>query len=166
MIHNIVQVRYKTDADAKRYTFNVPEHITLYKGDLVRVRNCNGKEDIGFCVTDSEPLSQNAVDMIMSGAKVKSDVIGIYQYTAFGKDEPKEEKEATYYKTCDPDFANYMTDNGIKPSNLDSGIIDEPAENGKRMVTRKPLFTFEETDNFLKFKEEYLKSVEKQIRGE
>lgn len=86
MIHNIVQVRYKTDADAKRYTFNVPEHITLYKGDLVRVRNCNGKEDIGFCVTDSELLSQNAVDMIMSGAKVKSDVIGVYRYTPFDEE--------------------------------------------------------------------------------
>ena len=83
MMHNIVQIRYKDDVNAKRYTFNVPQGITLHKGDLVRVRNCNGKEDIGFCVTDSELLSQNAVDMIMSGARVLSDVIGRYQYTAF-----------------------------------------------------------------------------------
>lgn len=86
MMNNIVQIRYKDDVNAKRYTFNVPQGIILHKGDLVRVKNCHGKEDIGFCVTDSEMLSDNAVDMIMSGAKVKSDVIGVYRYTPFDEE--------------------------------------------------------------------------------
>lgn len=78
--HNIVQVRLLEDKNAKRYTFNVPRSYNLSKGDLVKVRNKNGKEKIGVCVTDNEEVSENCIDMIMSGCKVWSNVVGIYKY--------------------------------------------------------------------------------------
>lgn len=78
--HNIVQVRLLEDKNAKRYTFNVPESCKLSKGDLIKVRKKSGKEKIGICVTDSEEVSENCIDMIMSGGKVLSDVVGIYKY--------------------------------------------------------------------------------------
>lgn len=76
--HYVVQVRLFSDSNAKRYAYNVPESLELHKGDIVRVRNKDGKEAIAFCVTDSEHLSDNAVDMLMSGQNILSNVIGKY----------------------------------------------------------------------------------------
>lgn len=77
---NIVQVRLVEDKNAKRYTYRVPENLQLKKNDVVRTKNINGKECIAICITDSENLSENAIDMIMSGNEVKSDIIGIYEF--------------------------------------------------------------------------------------
>lgn len=67
---NIVQVRHLQDKNAKRYTYKVPDDESLNKGDMVLARNANGKESVAICVTDSENLSTNAIDMIMCGAEV------------------------------------------------------------------------------------------------
>lgn len=82
---NIVQANLIESYSQKRYTYKVPEDITLKKNDIIRVRNKNGKngkeiikEIIMVCVTDSENLSDNAVDMVMDGLDVLSDVIGVY----------------------------------------------------------------------------------------
>jgi hypothetical protein len=80
---NIVQVRHLQDKNAKRYTYKVPENKSLNKGDMVLTRNVNGKESVAICVTDSENLSTNAIDMIMCGAEVLSEVIGIYKCCKF-----------------------------------------------------------------------------------
>lgn len=50
---------------------------------MVLTRNVNGKENVAVCVTDSENLSSNAIDMIMCGAEVLSEVIGIYKFCKF-----------------------------------------------------------------------------------
>ena len=47
------------------------------------VKNQNHSEHIAICVTDSEDLSDNAIDMIMCGAEVLSEVIGIYKFCKF-----------------------------------------------------------------------------------
>ncbi len=80
---NIVQVRHIQDKDAKRYTYKVPDNESLNKGDMVLTRNVNGKESVAICVTDSENLSSNAIDMIMYGTEVLSEVIGIYKFCKF-----------------------------------------------------------------------------------
>lgn len=80
---NIVQVRHLQDKNAKRYTYKVPNKESLNKGDMVLTQNANGKESIAVCVTDSENLSANAIDMIMCGAEVPSEVIGIYKLCKF-----------------------------------------------------------------------------------
>lgn len=80
---NVVQVRLLEDKNAKRYTYKVPGDIILSKGSIVRTRNKNGKECIAVCVTDSENLSDNAIDMVMSGNKVISNVTGIYTFNLF-----------------------------------------------------------------------------------
>lgn len=80
---NIVQVRHMQDKNAKRYTYKVPDNKSLNKGDMVLTRNVNGKESVAICVTDSESLSSNAIDMIMCGAEVLSEVIGIYKFCKF-----------------------------------------------------------------------------------
>ena len=76
----IVQVRHIQDKNAKRYTCKVPDNESLNKGDMVLTRNVNGKESVAICVTDSENLSTNAIDMIMCGAEVLSEVVGIYKF--------------------------------------------------------------------------------------
>lgn len=80
---NIVQVRHIQDKNAKRYTYKVPDNESLNKGDMVLTRNVNGKESVAICVTDSENLSTNAIDMIMCGAEVLSEVIGEYKFYKF-----------------------------------------------------------------------------------
>lgn len=80
---NIVQVNFINSITQKRYTYKVPNGISLNKGDIIRVRNKDGKEAIAVCVTDSENLSDNAVDMVMDGLDVLSDVIGVYNYIKF-----------------------------------------------------------------------------------
>lgn len=80
---NIVQVRFLQDPSKKRYTFNVPCNEKIYKGDVVRVRNKNDSEMIAIAETDSEMLSENAIDMIMGGKEVISWVIGKYKYDEF-----------------------------------------------------------------------------------
>lgn len=81
---NIVQVRHIQDKDAKRYTYKIPDdNKSLNKGDMVLTRNVNGKKSVAICVTDSENLSTNAIDMIMCGAEVLSEVIGIYKFCKF-----------------------------------------------------------------------------------
>lgn len=80
---NVVQVRLVEDKDAKRYTYQVPDNIQLLKGDVVRTKNMNGKECIAICVTDSEFLSENAINMIMCGNRVASSIIGIYTLDLF-----------------------------------------------------------------------------------
>ena len=80
---NVVQVRLVEDKDAKRYTYQVPDNIQLLKGDVVRTKNMNGKECIAICVTDSEFLSENAINMIMCGSRVASSIIGIYTLDLF-----------------------------------------------------------------------------------
>lgn len=80
---NIVQVNFINSITQKRYTYKVPNGISLNKGDIIRVRNKDGKEAIATCVTDSENLSGNAVDMVMGGLDVLSDVIGVYNLVKF-----------------------------------------------------------------------------------
>lgn len=80
---NIVQVRFLQDPSKKRYTFNVPCNVKIHKGDVVRIRNKNNGEVIAIAETDSEMLSENAIDMIMGGKKVLSWVIGKYEYNGF-----------------------------------------------------------------------------------
>ena len=80
---NIVQVRFLQDQAKKRYTFNVPCNEKICKGDVVRIRNKNDSEMIAIAETDSEMLSENAIDMIMGGKKVVSWVIGKYKYDEF-----------------------------------------------------------------------------------
>lgn len=80
---NIVQVRHIQNKNAKRYTYKVPDNTSLNKGDMVLTRNINGKESVAICVTDSENLSTNVIDMIMCGAEVLSEVIGIYKFCKF-----------------------------------------------------------------------------------
>lgn len=82
---NIVQVRHFADPAAKRYTYNVPAGVHLTKGDIVLVKNSGGKEVVAQCVSNSEDLSDNAIDMIMSGSKVISNVIGKYSLVEFNK---------------------------------------------------------------------------------
>lgn len=82
-LHNIVQVRHLSDMSTRRYTYNVPANVQLIKGDTVKVKNNNGKETISVCVTNSEMVSNNTIDMIMSGNKVISEVIGIYKLEMF-----------------------------------------------------------------------------------
>lgn len=80
---NIVQVKHLQDKDAKRYTYKVPDDESLNKGDMVLARNANGKESVAVCVTDSENLSSNAIDMIMCGAEVLSEIVGLYEFCSF-----------------------------------------------------------------------------------
>lgn len=83
---NVVQVRFTEDRSAKRYTYQVPEGICLSKGDMVRTKNINGKEYVAICVTNSEVLSENAIDMLMSGNKVISSIVGVYTFYSFTTD--------------------------------------------------------------------------------
>ena len=85
----IVQVRHIQDKNAKRYTCKVPDNESLNKGDMVLTRNVNGKESVAICVTDSENLSTNAIDMIMCGAEVLSEVVGIYKFCKFKTEDLK-----------------------------------------------------------------------------
>lgn len=80
---NIVQVRFLQDPSKKRYTFNVPCNEKICKGDVVKIRNKNDSEMIAIAETNSEILSENAIDMIMGGKKVLSWVIGKYKYDEF-----------------------------------------------------------------------------------
>ena len=80
---NIVQVRFLQDPFKKRYTFNVPCNEKICKGDVVRIRNKNDSEMIAIAETNSEMLSENAIDMIMGGKEVISWVIGKYKYDEF-----------------------------------------------------------------------------------
>lgn len=82
-MNNIVQVRFLQDPSKKRYTFNVPCNEKIRKGDVVRIRNKNDSEMIAIAETDSEMLSDNAIDMIMGGKEVISWVIGKYKYDGF-----------------------------------------------------------------------------------
>ena len=103
----IVQVRHIQDKNAKRYTYKVPANESLNKGDMVLTRNVNGKENVAICVTDSENLSTNAIDMIMCGAEVLSEVIGIYKIHKF-----KTESEIDLKNTvgeCTQAIAKYHT---------------------------------------------------------
>lgn len=91
---NVVQVRLVEDKNAKRYTYRVPDDIMLSKGDVVRTRNRNKKECIAICVTNSESLSDNAINMIMCGSRVASDIIGKYKLNLFsGEEDECEEYE-------------------------------------------------------------------------
>ena len=49
----------------------------------MRIRNKNNGEVIAIAETDSEELSENAIDMIMGGKEVLSWVIGKYKYNEF-----------------------------------------------------------------------------------
>lgn len=80
---NVVQVKLVEDKNARRYTYQVPDNIQLLKGDVVRTKNMNGKECIAICVTDSEFLSENVINMIMCGNRVASSIIGIYTLDLF-----------------------------------------------------------------------------------
>lgn len=80
---NIVQVNFINSITQKRYTYKVPNGISLNKGDIIRVRNKDGKEAIAVCATNSENLSDNAVDMVMDGLDVLSNVIGVYNLVKF-----------------------------------------------------------------------------------
>lgn len=80
---NVVQVKLAEDKDAKCYIYQVPDNIQLLKGDVVRTKNMNGKECIAICVTDSEFLSENAINMIICGNRFESSIIGIYTLDLF-----------------------------------------------------------------------------------
>ena len=76
---NIVQVVYKNSNI--RYVFEVPEGVKLLKGDLVETHNvCM---NIAQCVTDSEEVSENVVDMIMEGKKVTAKITGKYTLESY-----------------------------------------------------------------------------------
>lgn len=91
---NIVQARPLQNKNAERYTYKVPDNEFLNKGDIVLTRNTNDKENIAVCVTDSENLSSNAIDMIMCGA-VLSEVIGIYKIYKFETESEIDLKNTT-----------------------------------------------------------------------
>lgn len=84
---NLVQIQYPNNIDRKRYTFKVPDGIVIRKNDVVRVKNRNGNEEIGIAVTSSVDVSDNIVDMIMSGKDVVSSVIGRYHYFPYEQNE-------------------------------------------------------------------------------
>ena len=107
---NIVQVRHIQDKNAKRYTYKVPDNESLNKGDMVLTRNVNGKESVAICATDSENLSTNAIDMIMCGAEVLSEVIGIYKFCKF-ETEPEIDLESTVSKYTQAMAKYYMATN-------------------------------------------------------
>lgn len=104
---NIAQVRHIQDTNAKRYTYKVPDNESLNKGDMVLTRNVNGKESVAICVTDSENLSTNAIDMIMCGAEVLSEVIGIYKIYKFETESEVDLKNTTSEYT--QAMVNYYT---------------------------------------------------------
>ena len=67
---NVVQVILAGDKNKNRYTYKVPNNLQLKKGDIVCTKNTNEsviKECIATCSTDSENLTDNTIDMIMSG---------------------------------------------------------------------------------------------------
>lgn len=80
---NVVQVTLFEDITKKWYTYKVPEGIRIKKGYIVKVKNRDGREIPAVCVTDSEELSDNAVNMVMNGEKVVSSVIGMFSYMPF-----------------------------------------------------------------------------------
>lgn len=84
---NIVQVCLMEDVFKKRYTYNVPFGKELKKGDLVKVKNRNGREIAAICATDSKCVENDIVDMIMCGDAVLSSVIGVYEYKSYNGDE-------------------------------------------------------------------------------
>lgn len=94
--NKVVQVNLIEDPNNKRYTYNVPYCAGhLQKGQIVRVKNRNGKECDAICVTNSALVTDDALDMIMCGNQVLSNVIGVYRYESY----PKEEKETVGDKT-------------------------------------------------------------------
>lgn len=86
-VKNIVQVCLMEDAFKKRYTYTVPFEEELKKGDLVKVKNRNGREIAAICATDSKRVEDEIVDMIMCGNVVLSSVIGVYKYKPYDGDE-------------------------------------------------------------------------------
>lgn len=80
---NIVQVNLLEDKSKKRYTYLLPEFAICKKGDIVLAQNKSGDTRIAICVTDSERLSANAIDMIMEGRRVISNIIGFYRYEPY-----------------------------------------------------------------------------------
>ena len=86
-VNNIAQVYLAEDVFKKRYTYNVPFEQRLKKGDLVKVKNRNGREIVAICATDSKCVEDDIVDMIMCGDAVLSNVIGVYEYKPYDGDE-------------------------------------------------------------------------------
>ena len=86
-VKNIVQVYLIEDFFKKRYTYNVPFERKLKKGDVVKVKNQNGREIPAICATDSKYVEDDIIDMIMCGAAVLSSVIGVYEYKPYDGDE-------------------------------------------------------------------------------
>lgn len=82
-MQNIVQVRLLEDSSAKRRAYMVPSDVSLTKGDVVCVKDRNNKKHIAVCVCNSEVLSDNAIDMVMSGMKVLSWVIGSFYLRSY-----------------------------------------------------------------------------------
>lgn len=80
---NIVQVTHFEDRSQKRYTFEVPSGVLLEKVDIVLCQNRNGKTSLAKCVTNSEILPMNIVDMIMGGKPVVSHIAGVYHLVKF-----------------------------------------------------------------------------------
>lgn len=86
-VKNIVQVYLIEDFFKKRYTYNVPFGKELKNGDVVRVKNRNGREIAAICATNSKCVEDDIVDMIMCGASVLSSVIGVYEYKSYDGNE-------------------------------------------------------------------------------
>lgn len=86
-VKNIVQVYLMEDVLKKRYTYNVPFGKELKRNDVVKVKNCNGREIVAICATDSKCVEDDIVDMIMCGNAVLSSVIGVYEYKPYDGDE-------------------------------------------------------------------------------
>lgn len=95
---NIVQVNLIEDKYKKRYTYKVPNNITLSKNDVVMVKNQNHSEHTAICVTDSEDLSDNAIDMIMGGTEVLSEVIGEYKFYKFETNNAIHKEDISVHK--------------------------------------------------------------------
>lgn len=78
---NIVQVMHQGMCGG-RYAFEVPLDVKLEKGDVVQVDTRHG-DAIATCVTNSVMMSDEMIDMMMSGKKVTGKVLGKYEYKSF-----------------------------------------------------------------------------------
>jgi len=78
---NIVQVRFPNDC--RRYNFMLPHGEKVEKGSYVCCETKNGRCAIAECVTDSEEVSENVVDMIMEGKNVTSKIVGVFKLDTF-----------------------------------------------------------------------------------
>lgn len=79
MNKNVVQVMYAEDENAKWHTCLVPDNIQVRKDNVVLVVDQNENKHVSVCTSDSEFVSDNILNMIMSGGAVANNLIGVYE---------------------------------------------------------------------------------------